>query len=752
MLKKISFITIFLLLFINCFAEEITLEKIVEYPTGGLYLDPDNLFVQDNYLFATSSYGLEIYEVESDTPAQLISRLPLRDAARVVEVKDNYAYVQAVSFPEYHTNLYQIDISDVNNPYIADSVFTDNEEGWLRADIYNDFITFYNRATGYGFYYSIYRIPEFEFVQNYYCSNWFMQLNDTLALYMCGGNVFPLYDFSDPENITEIGQVNLNGGGIEVWNIQPVNDSIVACMEFDGIAFWNYSDKSNWQYLSTIYSPPDENWSDKLYAVDDLIFVTYSSNTPGMTSINISDIYSPYIVDSMPLTQYWLFITSYAIDGVLNSVFIGTFQKIHQYVFDNGYFEEQYNVNNSYLSYGGVLYNGYLYVSFDNGIKIYDISSLPSINLIDTIYEDHRISELQIVENLLFFIDYTDYAIIVLELSNPTAPVVRNEIDIPVSWGDILLKDTADCLFYKENSPENVLYKYSIPEPGNYILDFQYNLNCDGNGFIYNEHFYYLASGNPNGPDLQIIGGLENNAPELVMTIEDFASGYPEYPRTLIKNCDNYLYLTSCGDPSGEPFDSTRFFEIESPTQISYKFTANHSGLFSIKDDYLYATGRFSHIYIYDLVTASGIIDPIAHYQDYGASISCIVNEYNGLKYLYHFQMTAFSIYAINDFGVQDEYHSFNPYFNNYPNPFSTSTTISFSTIPMTIGKKPRIKIYNIKGQLVKNFELRTPNSEFMKVVWDGKDENGRQLPNGIYFYRLSWGDKSAVKKMLFLK
>ncbi|MCD6330000.1 MAG: hypothetical protein J7M10_06585, partial [Candidatus Cloacimonetes bacterium] len=703
MLKKISFITIFLLLFINCFAEEITLEKIVEYPTSGLYLEKDNLCVQEQYLFVASSYGLEIYEVEPDTPAQLISRLPLRDDARVVEVKDNYAYVQAVSYYEHHTNLYKIDISDVMNPSVVDSVFTDNEDGFGQGDIYNDFIIFRNWDEGLNFYYSIYRIPEFEFVQNYYCSHWFMQLNDTLAFYMCGGNVFPLYDFSDPENITEIGQVNFNDSGIDIENIQSVNDSIVACMGEDGIAFWNYSDNRNWQYLSTIYSPSDENWSHKLYAVDDLIFVTYVSNTPGMKSINISNVYLPYVVDSMPLTQYWLFITSFAIDGALNSVVIGTLQKIHQYVFDNGYFEEQFDIYENFLQHGGVIYNNYLYISFACGLKIYDISSLPDVVHINTIYEDHQISELQIVENLLFFIDYTDYAIIVLDLSNPTAPVIRNEIYIPVSRGNILLKNTADCLFYKEDYPVNVLYKYSIPEPGNYILDFQYDLNCDGNGFIYNEHFYYLASENPNGPDLQIFGGLENNDPELVMTIEDFASGYPEYPRTFINNCDNYLYLTSYGDPCGEPFDSTRFFEIESPTQISYKFTANHSGLFSIKDDYLYVSGTFSHIYIYDLVTASGIFDPIAHYQDYGASLDCILNEFNGTKYLYHFQSTAFSIYEINDFGVQDEYHPFNPYFNNYPNPFSTSTTISFSTASLRYAtprqaENAEIKIYNIKG------------------------------------------------------
>jgi len=750
MKNKILLIIISTLLFKICFAQDVTLDKLVEYPTSGVYLEKDNLCVKEQYLFAASSYGLEIYEVEPDTPAQLISRLPLRDDARVVKVKDNYAYVQAVSYYENHTTLYKIDITYITNPYVVDSVFTDNEDGFGQGDIYNDFIIFRNWDEGYNFYYSIYRIPEFEFIQNYYCSNYFRKLTDSLSLKRYSGNIFTLYNFSDLENITEIGQVNFNDSGIYIGNIQSVNDSILACMGEEGIAFWNYSDKRNWQYLSTIYSPSDENWSDKLYAVDDLIFVTYSSNTPGMKSINITDIYLPYVVDSMPITQYWIFMTGSAIDGVLNSVFIGTFQKIHQYVFDSGYFEEQFDIYENFLQYGGKIYNNYLYISFACGLKIYDISSLPDVVHINTIYEDHQISALQIVENLLVFIDYTDYAIIVLDLSNPTAPVVRNEIYIPVSRGNILLKNTADCLFYKEDYPENVLYKYSIPEPNNFTLDFQYNLNCDGNGFIYNEHFYYLASENPNGPDLQIFGGIEINDLELILTIEDFAEGYMDYPNVFINNYGNIFCLGSWEDQ----IDSLRFFEIENPTEINYIFSTPHryDRLFFIDNNYLYTGCSFSHIYIYDIENAFGMMEPITDYNDFGSSQSCVIDESNGEKYLYHFQSTAFSIYAINDFGVQDEYHSFNPYFNNYPNPFSTSTTISFSTIPMTIGKKPRIKIYNIKGQLVKNFELRTPNSEFMKVVWDGKDENGRQLPNGIYFYRLSWGDKSAVKKMLFLK
>jgi hypothetical protein len=94
----------------------------------------------------------------------------------------------------------------------------------------------------------------------------------------------------------------------------------------------------------------------------------------------------------------------------------------------------------------------------------------------------------------------------------------------------------------------------------------------------------------------------------------------------------------------------------------------------------------------------------------------------------------------------------------NFPNPFSSSTAVSFSatTCPPTGGDLhglTRIMIYNIKGQIVKTFripnsELRTPN-----IVWDGIDKNGKRLSNGIYLYRLETDKyKSKIKKMVLLR
>ncbi|MCK4338646.1 MAG: T9SS type A sorting domain-containing protein [Candidatus Cloacimonetes bacterium] len=85
--------------------------------------------------------------------------------------------------------------------------------------------------------------------------------------------------------------------------------------------------------------------------------------------------------------------------------------------------------------------------------------------------------------------------------------------------------------------------------------------------------------------------------------------------------------------------------------------------------------------------------------------------------------------------------------YQNYPNPVRNFTTISFS-IPKGI-EKAELKIYNIKGQLVRKFLIANNQSS---IVWDGKNDKGKQLSNGIYLYRLKAGKKSFIKKMILMR
>lgn len=92
--------------------------------------------------------------------------------------------------------------------------------------------------------------------------------------------------------------------------------------------------------------------------------------------------------------------------------------------------------------------------------------------------------------------------------------------------------------------------------------------------------------------------------------------------------------------------------------------------------------------------------------------------------------------------------------YQNFPNPFNPDkvrTTVSFSATDLH--GLAQIRIYNVKGQLVRHFAIRNSQSELTKVVWDGRDSTGKSLSNGIYFYRLVVGDfESEIRKMVILR
>ncbi len=93
---------------------------------------------------------------------------------------------------------------------------------------------------------------------------------------------------------------------------------------------------------------------------------------------------------------------------------------------------------------------------------------------------------------------------------------------------------------------------------------------------------------------------------------------------------------------------------------------------------------------------------------------------------------------------------------SNYPNPFKHTTTISFSLPENT--KNAEIIIYNFNGQKIKTFPvILSPESSLGKgqssIIWDGKNESGKTLNSGTYFYRLSINGKTkAVNKCLLVR
>lgn len=95
-----------------------------------------------------------------------------------------------------------------------------------------------------------------------------------------------------------------------------------------------------------------------------------------------------------------------------------------------------------------------------------------------------------------------------------------------------------------------------------------------------------------------------------------------------------------------------------------------------------------------------------------------------------------------NDFISIPEIH-----LNNYPNPFKKVSVIYFE-LPNSI-MKADIEIYNIKGQKIKSIKCQNQTP----VIWDGTDQNRKQVSSGIYLYRIiSNGRILGSKKMMYLK
>jgi len=92
--------------------------------------------------------------------------------------------------------------------------------------------------------------------------------------------------------------------------------------------------------------------------------------------------------------------------------------------------------------------------------------------------------------------------------------------------------------------------------------------------------------------------------------------------------------------------------------------------------------------------------------------------------------------------------------YQNYPNPFTKSTVIRLE-IPVTNYQFPiTLAIYDLTGRIVHTLvdEPITNNQSSITVVWDGKDDFGRELPAGIYFYRIVTPKFTSTKKMILLR
>ncbi len=86
----------------------------------------------------------------------------------------------------------------------------------------------------------------------------------------------------------------------------------------------------------------------------------------------------------------------------------------------------------------------------------------------------------------------------------------------------------------------------------------------------------------------------------------------------------------------------------------------------------------------------------------------------------------------------------------NYPNPFVSQTAIYYQISEENFVS---LNIYNVAGRLIITLVNEHKLAGSYRIYWNGKDEGGRPVSTGLYFYQLNAGNLSTlIRKMVLLR
>lgn len=137
--------------------------------------------------------------------------------------------------------------------------------------------------------------------------------------------------------------------------------------------------------------------------------------------------------------------------------------------------------------------------------------------------------------------------------------------------------------------------------------------------------------------------------------------------------------------------------------------------------------------------------------------VSSIVAGQDSVRFAFHYVANNEMYWYIDEFtldfivGIEESNKQLYPEFllSVHPNPFRNRVLIAYNVPHQS---DIEIGLHNILGQNLKTLVKGKAEPGKYTLQWNGKDELGRQLPDGVYFIRLSAGKKTLTTKVLMMK
>jgi len=86
---------------------------------------------------------------------------------------------------------------------------------------------------------------------------------------------------------------------------------------------------------------------------------------------------------------------------------------------------------------------------------------------------------------------------------------------------------------------------------------------------------------------------------------------------------------------------------------------------------------------------------------------------------------------------------------SSYPNPFNPVAKIELA---LPKGGDCSLKLYDLRGRLVKDFEPGHLEAGYHTYQWNGKDDGGRQQSSGVYFAQVRVNEKTLNHRLILIK
>ncbi|MDY6916295.1 MAG: T9SS type A sorting domain-containing protein [Candidatus Cloacimonadota bacterium] len=742
-MKNFILIILILLSTVMLTASEISFNKVNDFAFAQTYNTPECIKVRDEYLYATTTHGLEIFEIDDNNDLEKISMVIAPCPYRFL-IKEDYIYLHNYQRDNYgfaNYKLYQIDISDPYNPAIVNTLDFGNDKRISNMNIFDDKLNFQLVKNGNIVENNIYSLPDLEIVGELPLDLQPVKVNDNLALAfnieVGQTGYYSIYNTSDLCNPIFLGDIDLSQ---MVLHTKTLNDSIAIISDQEQVTFWNISDPANWEIVSSYQSSHILHWYKNLSLMDNYLMLL---NFSGFEIINIENLNNIELVDDI-----------IAYDSVValcqnsNNIFLASAEEgIQKYSFSNSSIEhiENFFDYSSFSSYS-YSYQDYIFVQSDrHGVHLFDVSEpLQSIEIETTLLAD-KYKVMQGKNNLIWVMDFTDYSYKIFDISNPEAPSLRNTIPV----GDLHQISWSYFRFDGSNTDEVYLYfmdpirieKYDISEPGEPQLLFDYSLPTQGKAFFVKNGFGYISEVVSGTNNLIILEGLEENEPYISTTLENFSP----------PNEDFYMQLI--GDTFFTRNKPVKAYELSNPLNPEFLYQLQYNTMNSLSSHNEYLFGKqANYIPIYNISNVQNTIVPAEMILELiSPSYDCNFIEINGQKYMFVVEVSAIEVFEMNDASIVEDIVVENNSISlsNYPNPFNPATTIFFN---LTQDSQVDLSVYNIKGQLVKKLKTEYLPAGQHSVEWNGTNRNNKSVSSGIYFYKIKTEHKTVTKKMLLLE